>query len=143
MIPEAFLAVDAILILVESIARGMVVHPGVIDRRLRAELPFLVTEDILMAGVRAGGDRQELHERIRTHARQAAARVKAEGGDNPLLDLLAADPVFAAVRDELPKLLDPARYIGRSREQVDSFLEREVEPRLAEARLDHGEEPRV
>lgn len=143
VIPEAFLAVDAILLLVESVARGLVVHPQVIDRRLRAELPFLVTEDILMAGVRAGGDRQELHERIRTHARQAAEKIKAEGGDNPLLDLLAADPAFAAVRDQLPTMLEPTRYIGRSREQVDSFLEREVEPRLREARFDRGEEPRV
>jgi adenylosuccinate lyase len=129
-IPEAFLAVDGILILVESIARGMEVHREVIERRLRAELPFLATEEILMAGVRAGGDRQELHERIRGHARNAARRVKIEGCENPLLDLLSGDSAFARVQGELSGLLKPDRFIGRSAQQVDAFLEQEVAPRL-------------
>ncbi|MHC5069164.1 MAG: adenylosuccinate lyase, partial [Planctomycetota bacterium] len=91
---------------------------------------FLATEEILMAGVRAGGDRQELHERIRVHARAAARQVKEEGKRNPLLQLMAEDPAFAKVKDRLPELIDPARFIGRAPEQVDEFLAGEVEPRL-------------
>ena len=143
VIPESFLAVDGILILVESIARGLVVSRSVIGRNLRAQLPFLATEEILMAGVRAGGDRQDLHERIRTHAREAASRVKEDGGDNPLLELLAEDPAFAAVRGELSRLVEPDRHIGRCPEQVDAFLEREVAPRLKGYRPSTLDEPAV
>ena len=132
-IPESYLAADAILMLIENVARGLVVFPRVIDRKLRESLPFLVTEDILMAGVKLGGDRQDLHERIRVHAREAARQVKAEGRPNPLLGLIRDDPAFAALRDGLDALLDPGRYVGRAREQVDAFLREEVEPRLAGA----------
>jgi len=129
-IPESFLAIDAILILVENVARGLRVFPEVIARRLRDSVPFLATEEILMAGVRAGGDRQQLHERIRVHSLEAAAAVDG-GQSNPLLDLLAADPAFAAVADQLPELTEPSLFIGRAPQQVDEFLEQEVAPRLA------------
>ncbi|MBM4062794.1 MAG: adenylosuccinate lyase [Planctomycetes bacterium] len=130
-LPESFLAIDGILMLVENVAAGLVVHPKVIEKKLREQLPFLATEEILMAGVAAGGDRQDLHERVRVHSRAAAHAVKDEGRDNPLLALIAADPAFAAIRDALPSLLDPARFVGRSAEQVDGFLRDEIEPRLA------------
>jgi adenylosuccinate lyase len=129
-LPESFLAVDGILMLVENVAKGLVVYPKVIARKLREQLPFLATEEILMAGVAAGGDRQDLHERVRVHSRAAAHAVKAEGRDNPLMALIAADPAFAKIAAELPSLLDPARFIGRSAEQVDGFLRAELEPRL-------------
>ncbi|MCU0864467.1 MAG: adenylosuccinate lyase [Planctomycetes bacterium] len=129
-LPESFLAIDGILMLVENVTRGMVVYPKVIEKKLREQLPFLATEEILMAGVAAGGDRQDLHERVRVHSRTAAHAVKAEGRDNPLLQLIAADPAFAAIADSLPSLLDPARFVGRSAEQVDAFLRDEVAPRL-------------
>ena len=129
-IPECYLACDAILILVENVAKGLVVWPKVVEQNLRAELPFMATEEILMAAVRAGGDRQHLHERIRLHSREAARVVKAEGKPNPLLRLIAEDPAFAAVRDALGDLLHPARFVGRAPEQVDEFLGEEVHPRL-------------
>ncbi|MCC6672466.1 MAG: adenylosuccinate lyase [Planctomycetes bacterium] len=129
-LPEAFLAADAILILVENVARGLVVHPKVIERNLAAQLPFLATEEILMAAVRAGGDRQHLHERIRVHSREAARQVKAEGRPNPLLEHIRADPAFAMLRDQWDALLDPRRFVGRAPEQVDEFLGKGVEPRL-------------
>jgi adenylosuccinate lyase len=129
-LPESFLAIDGILMLVENVAKGLVVYPKVIEKKLREQLPFLATEEILMAGVAAGGDRQDLHERVRVHSRTAAHAVKAEGRDNPLLQLIAADPAFAAIADALPSLLDPARFVGRSAEQVDRFLREEIVPRL-------------
>jgi adenylosuccinate lyase len=129
-IPESFLAIDGILMLVENVAKGLVVYPKVIQKKLREQLPFLATEEILMAGVAAGGDRQDLHERVRVHSRASAHAVKAEGRDNPLLQLIAADPAFAAIKDALPDLMDPARFVGRSAEQVDAFVRDEVEPRL-------------
>ena len=129
-IPESFLAIDGILMLVENVAKGLVVYPKVIAKKLREQLPFLATEEILMAGVAAGGDRQDLHERVRVHSRASAQAVKAEGRDNPLLQLIAADPAFAAIKDALPDLMDPARFVGRSAEQVDAFVRDEVEPRL-------------
>jgi adenylosuccinate lyase len=127
-LPESFLAIDAVLALVENVVRGLVVFPRVIERNLRAHLPFLATEEILMAAVRAGGDRQELHERIRVHARTATQAIKGNGEDNPLLALLAADPAFARVRDQLPALTEPARFVGRAPQQVDEFLTEHVEP---------------
>lgn len=130
-LPESFLAVDGILMLVENVSAGLVVYPKIIERKLREQLPFLATEEILMAGVAAGGDRQDLHERLRLHSRQSAHAMKVEGRDNPLLQLIATDPAFAAIRSMLPTLLDPARFVGRSVEQVDSFLRDEVAPRLA------------
>ena len=134
-LPESFLAIDGILMLVENVVAGLVVYPKVIERRLREQLPFLATEEILMAGVAAGGDRQDLHERIRQHSRAAAQAVKGEGRDNPLLELIAADPAFRAVASSLRQLLDPARFVGRAAEQVDTFLQAEVQPRLAGASL--------
>lgn len=129
-LPESFLAIDGILMLVENVCRGLVVYPKVIERKLREQMPFLATEEILMAGVAAGGDRQELHERVRVHSREAARVVKAEGRDNPLMQLIAADPAFANVRDALPGLLDPMRFVGRAPEQVVAFVRDEIEPRL-------------
>ena len=136
-LPEAFLAVDGILMLVQNVAQGLVVYPRVVEKNLREQLPFLATEEILMAGVAAGGDRQDLHERVRVHSRAAAHAVKAEGRDNPLLDLIAADSAFAAIRDALPSLMDARRFVGRSAEQVTAFVRDEVEPRLQ--RLSFGD----
>ncbi len=127
VLPQAFLCADAVLELCADVAGGLTVHPKVIARNLAAELPFLATEDLLMAAVRAGGDRQQLHERIRRHARAAGERVR-QGQDNDLLDRLRADPAFGAVAGELDALLDPARYIGRAPGQVDRFLREEVAP---------------
>ncbi|MBL8753229.1 MAG: adenylosuccinate lyase [Planctomycetes bacterium] len=143
-LPESFLAIDGILMLCENVAKGLVVYPKVIEKKLREQLPFLATEEILMAGVAAGGDRQDLHERVRVHSRAAAHAVKAEGRDNPLLQLIAADPAFTAIRDRLPHLMDPARFVGRSAEQVDTFLRDDVAPRLAGVAIDKlGAEIRV
>ncbi|HEX7378166.1 MAG TPA: lyase family protein, partial [Pirellulales bacterium] len=125
-IPQAFLAIDAILILYQNIASGLVVYPRVIECRLRAELPFMATENILMAAVAQGGDRQELHERIRRHSLAAAAVVKEQGGANDLLERLGADPAFAAI--DLAATLDPAKFVGRAPEQVDEFLDEVIEP---------------
>jgi adenylosuccinate lyase len=144
-LPESFLAIDGILMLIENVSRGFVVYPKVIERKLGESLPFLATEEILMAGVRAGGDRQELHEVIRVHSREAARRVKMEGVPNPLLDLIAGEPAFASVRDLLPELMDPARFVGRAPEQVDAFLAEEVAPRIgaASSRVQVEDEVRV
>lgn len=142
-LPESFLCVDSVLSLVHNVSQGLVVYPKVIEKKLREQLPFLATEEILMAGVRNGGDRQDLHERIRVHSRAAAHAVKAEGRDNPLMELVAADPAFAVIRSQLPSLMDPARFIGRSPEQVDSFVKNEVEPRLRGAVAAAGDEIRV
>jgi adenylosuccinate lyase len=125
-IPQAFLAIDAILILYQNVASGLVVYPNVIARSLREELPFMATENILMAAVAAGGDRQMLHERIRQHSQAAAAIVKDEGGNNDLLARLKADKAFTAV--DIDAALDPISLVGRSREQVDEFLADVVAP---------------
>ena len=125
---EGFLATDGILNLCLSVAEGMVVYPNVIRAHLDKELPFMATEAILMAGVQVGGDRQELHERIRTHSQEAARRVKEEGRDNDLIERLAADPAFAQIRDELPELADPQRFVGLAPQQVERFIAAEVEP---------------
>jgi adenylosuccinate lyase len=124
--PEAFLATDGMLRVVTHVARGLVVYPRVIQSRLRAELPFMATEDILMAGVVAGGDRQELHERIRRHSQAAGRRVKLEGQVNDLIDRLAADPAFARVN--LETVLDPKQFVGRAPWQVDEFVREYVTP---------------
>ena len=129
-IPEAFLAADAILLLALSVARGLVVHPRVIESRLRRELPFMATERILMAAVKAGGDRQALHERLRQHAWEARRRVAEEGLDNDLVERLKADGAFAAVRDRIDDLLRPERLAGRAPQQVDELLRSVVQPIL-------------
>ena len=125
-IPQAFLATDAILILYRNIVDGLVVYPKVIAKHLEEELPFMATEEILMAGVRAGGDRQELHELIRVHSNEAGRQVKEHGLANDLIDRLKSEPGFANV--DLSGALDPHRFIGRAPEQVDRFVEDVVEP---------------
>jgi adenylosuccinate lyase len=125
-IPQAFLAADAVLILFRNIVDGLVVYPKVIRSRLLAELPFMATENILMEGVRRGGDRQDLHERIRVHSQAAGRTVKEEGLANDLLDRLRGDAAFADI--DLGDVLDPSRYVGRSPEQVDTFVAQVVEP---------------
>ena len=126
VLPQAFLAADAVLLLMQNVAAGLVVYPKVIAANLAAELPFMATENILMAGVSAGGDRQELHERIRRHSRAAAEVVKEQGGQNDLLQRLAADPVFTGI--DLQAELEPARFVGRAPEQVDEFLRDVIGP---------------
>lgn len=141
-IPESFLAADAVLLLAQEVVSGLVVYPRVIERNLRSELPFLAVEELLLAAVQGGGDRQELHERLRVHAREAAARLKAGDGENDLLARIGADPAFARIREALPALLDPARFIGRAPEQVDEFLTEVVDPLLAarrDVRIPEGE----
>ncbi len=133
-IPEAFLATDAVLVLMENVARGMTVFPAALRRELVRELPAMATEDILMMAVAAGGDRQDLHERIRTHAHAAARRVKEEGAENDLLARLVDDPAFAAVKDEIPGMITPERFVGRSPQQVDEFLADELDPILHQHR---------
>ncbi len=131
-IPEGFLAVDGILDLCLNVVDGLVVYPKVIEKRLMSELPFMATENIMMDAVKAGGDRQELHERIRILSMEAGRNVKVEGGENNLLELIAADPAFNMTLEDLRKTMDPSRYIGRSREQVEAFLKNVMEPVLKE-----------
>ena len=126
VLPQAFLAVDSVLLLLQNVAHGLVVYPKVIAKNLEAELPFMATENILMAAVAAGGDRQDLHERIRRHSQAAAAVVKQEGGRNDLMDRLADDEAFAGV--DLRAALEPSRFVGRAPEQVDEFIAEVVNP---------------
>ena len=128
--PEAFLAVDAALLLVEEIARGLEVRKSVIARRLAEELPFLATEGILMAAAAAGGDRQELHEAIRRHALAVRQALVEEGAENDLLARLAADEAFAGVRRRIPERPDARKMVGRAPAQVEEFLGRVVAPAL-------------
>jgi adenylosuccinate lyase len=130
---EAFLATDAILVLLTNVVRGLEVHPARIRARVRDELPFMATEVLIVEAVRRGGDRQEVHEVIRRHSVDAARAVKDEGRPNDLLDRLAADPSFGVPLDQLREALVPARFIGRAAAQVDEFLAEEVAPRLASA----------
>ena len=131
-IPEAFLATDGILDLCLNVVDGLVVYPKVIEKRLMSELPFMATENIMMDAVKAGGDRQELHEKIRTLSMEAGRQVKVEGKDNNLLELIAADPAFNMTLEDLKKTMDPARYTGRSEIQVEKFLKTIVQPILEE-----------
>lgn len=137
-VPEAFLAVDAILELYLNVASGLVVYPRVIEKHLMAELPFMATENILMDAVKAGGDRQELHEKIRQYSMRAADRVKREGGENNLLELIAADPAFKTNLSALQTLLKPQNYVGRAPEQTEEFLADEVTPVLKKYAADLG-----
>ncbi len=136
-LPEAFLALDGAADLLHNVASGLVVHRHVVHANLMAELPFMASERILAAGVRAGGDRQDLHERMRQHSHEAGALVKGEGKPNDLIERLRADPVFGGV--DLDALLDPSAYVGRSAEQVEAFLE-QLPPALPEG---EASEPRV
>jgi len=131
-VPEAFLAADGILDLCLNVVDGLVVYPKVIEKRLMAELPFMATENIMMDAVKAGGDRQELHERIRELSMQAGKNVKEEGRDNNLLELIAGDPAFNMTLEELQETMKPEKYAGRSSRQVDSFLQEVVMPKLNE-----------
>lgn len=131
-IPEGFLAVDGILDLYLNVVDGLVVYPKVIEKRLMSELPFMATENIMMDAVKAGGDRQELHERIRQLSMEAGQNVKAKGLDNNLLELIAQDPAFNISLDELKKSMDPSKYTGCASMQVDEFLNNHVKPVLEE-----------
>ena len=129
-IPEGFLAVDGILDLCLNVVDGLVVYPKVIEKHLRSELPFMATENIMMDAVKAGGDRQELHEKIRTLSMEAGKTVKEEGKENNLLELIAADPSFNMTLEELEACMEPSRYTGRSGRQVEMFLRDVVNPVL-------------
>lgn len=131
-VPEAFLAVDGILDLYLNVVDGLVVYPKVIERRLMQELPFMATENIMMAAVKAGGDRQELHERIRTLSMEAGRNVKEKGLENNLLELIAADPSFNMSLEELKAAMDPALYTGRAKEQTEEFIRDVIQPILDE-----------
>lgn len=129
-VPEAFLAVDAILNIYENVASGLVVHEKVIEKHIMEELPFMASENIMMDMVQKGGDRQQIHERIRIHSQEAGRNVKDLGLTNNLIDLLAADPQFGLSREELSVHMEPSRYIGRCPEQVTDFLDDFVRPVL-------------
>ena len=129
-IPEGFLAIDGILDLCLNVVDGLVVYPKVIEKHMMAELPFMATENIMMDAVKAGGDRQELHERIRELSMEAGKTVKVEGKDNNLLELIAADPAFNLSLEDLQRSMDPKKYIGRAKEQTERFVNTVVQPIL-------------
>ena len=129
-IPEGFLAIDGILDLCLNVVDGLIVYPKVIEKHMMAELPFMATENIMMDAVKAGGDRQELHERIRELSMEAGRTVKVEGKDNDLLERIAADPAFNLTIEELQKSMDPSRYVGRAKEQTTAFITKTVQPVL-------------
>ena len=140
-IPDAFLALDGILVLVENVSSGLVVNPWVIGRNLEEHLPFMASETILMHASAAGGDRQDLHERIRRHSMAAAGRMKIEGGQADLLERIAEDEAFGLSLEQLVEMVDPARFVGRAPAQVDQFLAEWVQPTLA--RLESGANERL
>ena len=129
-VPEGFLAIDGILDLYLNVVDGLVVYPKVIEKHMMAELPFMATENIMMDAVKAGGDRQELHEKIRTLSMEAGRNVKEKGLENNLLELIAADPAFGLSLEDLKKSMDPSRYVGRAPRQVEEFLAEVVNPIL-------------
>lgn len=129
-VPEAFLAADGILVLLENVAGGLVVHPEACRRRLEAELPFLATEEILMEAVRRGGDRQLLHEKLRLHSRASSEKRARDGQPADLLDRVAADPAFGMTREEARRAAEPEKLIGRASEQVEVFVREELDPAL-------------
>jgi len=129
-VPEAFLAIDGILDLYMNVVDGLVVYPKVIERRLMQELPFMATENIMMDAVKAGGDRQELHEKIRTLSMEAGRNVKERGLENNLLELIAADSAFNMTLEELKSTMDPSKYTGRSKEQTEEFVQEVIQPIL-------------
>nr|WP_294668081.1 adenylosuccinate lyase [uncultured Blautia sp.] len=129
-VPEGFLAIDGILDLCLNVVDGLVVYPKVIEKHMMAELPFMATENIMMDAVKAGGDRQELHERIRELSMEAGRNVKVEGKDNNLLELIAADPAFNLTLEELQKTMNPKKYVGRAKEQTEAFITKVVNPVL-------------
>jgi adenylosuccinate lyase len=129
-ISEAFLAIDAILGIYINVTSGLVVYPKVVEARIMRELPFIASENIMMGLVKKGGDRQEIHEKIRVHSIAAGKKVKEEGLDNDMLERICNDPTLDITMDELKEILVPAKYIGRCVEQVDNFLANEVDPLL-------------
>jgi adenylosuccinate lyase len=129
-VPEAFLACDAILNIYLNVASGLVVYPKVIEKRLMEELPFMATENIMMDAVKAGGDRQELHERIRELSMEAGSVVKNEGGKNDLIERIAKDPMFGMSLEQLQAVLEPKNYVGRAPQQVEEYITDEVRPVL-------------
>ena len=129
-IPEAFLAIDGILNIVLNVASGFSVYPSIIARHLADELPFMITENILMEAVNAGGDRQELHEKIRRHAMDAAQRIKEEGKENDLLERIGKDPSFLKIKSRLKEISDPTRLVGRAPQQVVEFTSQVIHPLL-------------
>ena len=131
-IPEGFLAIDGILDLYLNVVDGLVVYPKVIEKHMMAELPFMATENIMMDAVKAGGDRQELHERIRQLSMEAGKNVKEKGLDNNLLELIAQDPTFGMSLESLKACMEPSRYVGRAPQQVDEFLAEVIQPILDE-----------
>ena len=142
-VPEGFLSIDGILDLYLNVVDGLVVYPKVIEKRLMSELPFMATENILMEAVKHGGDRQELHERIRELSMEAGKRVKVEGKDNNLLELIAADKTFNLSEDKLKEAMDPKLYIGRSSEQVVEFVNEYIAPILEKFSEYLGEKPDI
>jgi adenylosuccinate lyase len=126
------LAVDGILDLYLNVVDGLVVYPKVIERHFMQELPFMATENIMMDAVKAGGDRQELHEKIRTLSMEAGKNVKEKGLENNLLELIAADPAFNMNLEDLKKTMEPSRYVGRSKEQTEEFIAEVIQPILDE-----------
>ena len=131
-VPEAFLAIDGILDLYLNVVDGLVVYPKVIEKRLMSELPFMATENIMMDAVKAGGDRQELHEKIRTLSMEAGRNVKERGLDNNLLELIANDSAFNMSIEDLKKTMDPSKYVGRAPEQVEELINEVIMPILKE-----------
>ena len=138
-VPEAFLAVDAILNLYRNVADGLVVYPKVIEKHLRAELPFMATENIMMDAVKRGGNRQELHEHVRVHSMAASKRIKEEGADCDLLERIAGDPVFGVTLEELQHVISPEKYVGCAPMQVEAFLKNVVTPVLERYGEEAGE----
>ena len=129
-IPESFLAIDSILIILENVVRGLVVYPKMIEKRIQMELPFMMTENLMMEAVKRGGDRQELHEKIRTYSVEAGRVIKLEGGENGLLDMIANDLEFPLNKEQLLSLAEPGNYTGRATEQVSAYLMEVIEPLL-------------
>ncbi|MEG2419455.1 MAG: adenylosuccinate lyase, partial [Eubacterium sp.] len=129
-VPEAFLAVDAIIGIANNVAGGLVVYPKVIRQHILNELPFMATENIIMEGVKRGGDRQDLHEKIRVLSMEAGATVKVEGKPNDLMERIVADGTFGITETDVAAILDPSLYIGRAPQQVEDFIEEEVTPIL-------------
>ena len=134
-LPEAFLTADIVLSTLQNVSEGLVVYPKVIERRISQELPFMATENIIMALVKNGGDRQEAHERIRVLSHEAGYQVKHLGLENDLIDRLRKDSYFDPIKGDLDELLDPKSFVGRAAEQVDDFLKEWVEPALADEEL--------
>ncbi|MHC6179648.1 adenylosuccinate lyase [Clostridium sp. JNZ X4-2] len=143
VIPEAFLALDGVLNLYMNVSENMVVYPKTIESHVLKELPFMATENIIMEAVKRGGDRQELHERIRVHSMKAAKRVKAEGLENDLIDRIIQDPFFKMKKDEILSLINPKKFVGRAPGQVVDFIENQIKPLLEENKQYLGKEAEI